>query len=120
MENKWYDDCVTRGEFKRALPMFEELDAMMLMALFIGRRMAKQTKQRVVVRHLKGRTDIPVDRIKEMVRMKEDNDLDLSYARAMFLQNCEDQGYLDTIYGLHEPSDEQIQVFMYLDWWENI
>jgi hypothetical protein len=120
MEKKWYDDCFTRGEFSRALPMFEELDAMMIMALFIGRRMAKQTKQRVIVRHIKSHTNIPVNRIKEMVRLKEDNDLDLSYARAMFLQNCEDIGYFDTICGLNEPSDEQIQVFMYLDWWDNI
>lgn len=100
--------------------MFEELDAMMIMALFIGRRMAKTTKQRVVVRHIKGRTDIPLSRIKEMVKSKEDNDLDLSYARAMFLQNCEDSGYLENICGLNEPSDESIQVFMYLDWWDNI
>jgi hypothetical protein len=120
MEKKWYDDCFTRGEFSRALPMFEELDAMMVMALFIGRRMAKQTKQRVVVRHIKSHTNIPVNRIKEMVKLKDDNDLDLSYARAMFLQNCEDIGYLDTICGLNEPSDEQIQIFMYLDWWDNI
>lgn len=120
MTTKWYDDCITKQDFLELLPMFDQLDGMILMSLHIARQLATQTKQRVVIKNIKERTNIPLDRIKFMVREKTPNDLDLSYARFMFLDMCEKDGLLDYTLGLNEPSDEAIQVMMFLDWWDNL
>ncbi len=119
-EQKWWYCLQTRQDFIDALPMFAELEAIMHTALYISRTLPTQTKQRFVIRQLKSTTNIPLKRIKEIVKGKVDNDLDLTYANYMYMNMCNENGYMDGIYGLDEISEEGKQCQMFFDYWNSL
>lgn len=122
MKNRknWWEDLQTRQDFVNALPMFIELESIMNTSLFISRTLARQTKERSVIKALKTHSNIPLKRIKEIVKGKSDNNLDLSYTSYMYLRICDENGYLDAIYGLDGLSEEGQQVMMFLEYWDSI
>jgi hypothetical protein len=119
-EQKWWYCLQTRQDFIDALPMFAELDGIMTTALYISRTLPTQTKQRFVIKQLKSNTNIPLKRIKEIVKGKIDNDLDLTYANYMYMNVCEENGYMDGIYGLDGLSEEGKQSKMFFDYWNSL
>ena len=117
----WWEGLQTRQDFIDVLPMYAELDAIMNTSLFMARKLAKQTKERYCIKTLKQHSNIPLSRIKEIVRSYEPNYLDLTYARFMFLDVCEDDGIvLNYMENVDYMSDEEIQVMMYLEFWDSL